>query len=94
MITLRRHRAAVGKRSVDRGRRIQRRGYGDLSLDLPIPKARQDLERFPRTKAWLGQVSSRPAVKRGMELFKDAARETPLDDEAHQKLFGRQGVAQ
>ena len=54
----------------------------------------QDLERFPRTKAWLGQVSSRPAVKRGMELFKDAARETPLDDEAHQKLFGRQGVAQ
>jgi hypothetical protein len=29
-----------------------------------------------------------------MELFKDVARETPLDDEAHQKLFGRQGIAQ
>jgi GST-like protein len=53
----------------------------------------QDLAHFPRTKAWLGQVSSRPAVTRGMELFKDVARETPLDDEAHQKLFGKQGVS-
>ena len=54
----------------------------------------QDLERFPRTKAWLGRVSSRPAVSRGMDLFKDVARQAPLDDEAHQKLFGNQGVSQ
>lgn len=54
----------------------------------------QDLERFPRTKAWLGRVSSRPAVSRGMDLFKDVARQAPLDDEAHQKLFGNQGVLQ
>lgn len=52
----------------------------------------QDLERFPRTKAWLGRVSSRPAVSRGMDLFKDVARQAPLDDEAHQKLFGNQGA--
>jgi GST-like protein len=52
----------------------------------------QDLDRFPRTKAWLGRVSSRPAVSRGMDLFKDVARQAPLDDEAHQKLFGNQGV--
>ena len=52
----------------------------------------QDLERFPRTKAWLGRVSSRPAVSRGMDVFKDVARQAPLDDEAHQKLFGNQGV--
>jgi len=54
----------------------------------------QDLERFPRTKAWLGRVSSRPAVSRGMDLFKDVARQAPLDDEAHQKLFGNHGVLQ
>jgi GSH-dependent disulfide-bond oxidoreductase len=46
------------------------------------------LEQFPAVKRWLDSLSSRPAVLRGMDVLKDAARETPLDTRAHDTLFG------
>jgi len=50
----------------------------------------QDLNTFPNLKAWLARVSERPAVLRGMDVLKDAARETPLDAQAHDTLFKHQ----
>ena len=49
----------------------------------------QDIEAFPNVKAWLARVSARPAVGRGMDVLKDAARDTPLDVQAHDTLFKR-----
>jgi GST-like protein len=48
----------------------------------------QAIDEFPALKKWLERVSARPAVTRGMNILKDVARETPLDDEAHKRLFG------
>jgi GST-like protein len=49
----------------------------------------QAIDDFPAVKAWLARISSRSAVLRGMDILKDVARETPLDDEAHKLLFGK-----
>lgn len=48
----------------------------------------QSLDDFPAVKSWLGRVGQRPAVGRGMDLFKDIAIETPLDEQAREQLFG------
>jgi GST-like protein len=48
---------------------------------------------FPSVKKWLDRVSARPAVTRGMDLLKQAAIASPLDDQAHEKLFGKRGDA-
>lgn len=49
----------------------------------------QALEDFPALKRWLDRVAARPAVGRGMDVLKDIAVETPLDEQAHQQLFAR-----
>ena len=54
----------------------------------------QDIEAFPAIKAWIARMSARPAVLRGMEVLKDAARDTPLDAQAHDTLFKRVGARQ
>lgn len=46
-----------------------------------------NLDDFPNVKAWIARVSARPAVKRGMDLLKEAARDTPIDNEARETLF-------
>jgi GST-like protein len=48
---------------------------------------------FPAVKNWLDRVSARPAVTRGMNLLKEAAMASPLDDQAHEKLFGTRSDA-
>jgi len=45
------------------------------------------LDDFPNVKAWIGRVSDRPAVKRGMDLLKEAALDTPIDAQAREALF-------
>ena len=49
----------------------------------------QDIDAFPHIKAWIARMSARPAVQLGMDVLKDAAREIPLDAEAHDTLFKR-----
>jgi GSH-dependent disulfide-bond oxidoreductase len=46
-----------------------------------------NLDDFPNVKAWIDRVSERPAVKRGMDLLKEAAMDTPVDDQARETLF-------
>jgi GSH-dependent disulfide-bond oxidoreductase len=53
----------------------------------------QTLDNFPAVKGWLARVSERPAVGRGMDLLKDVAIETPLDEQAHRQLFGASSAA-
>lgn len=47
-----------------------------------------DLESYPLVKAWIARVSARAPVTRAMDLLKDVAVKTPLDDQAHRGLFG------
>ncbi len=47
----------------------------------------QDIGLYPNVQTWMARLSARPAVLRGMDLLKDAARETPLDAQAHDTLF-------
>ncbi len=49
----------------------------------------QDLGAHPRLQAWVARLAARPAVLRGMDVLKDAAREVPVDAAAHATLFGR-----
>lgn len=46
-----------------------------------------DIDDYPRVKAWRERISERPATARGMDALKDAARDTPLDAQAHDTLF-------
>lgn len=46
-----------------------------------------DLDEFSNVKRWIAAVAERPAVQRGMEILKDAARTQVLDNEAHSTLF-------
>lgn len=48
----------------------------------------QSLDGRPALARWMKRISDRPAVTRGMDLLKDVARETPLDADAKQTLFG------
>lgn len=52
-----------------------------------------DLDAHPAIKAWISRMSERDAVKRGMDVLKDVARETPLDEQARATLFAGQGTA-
>lgn len=46
-----------------------------------------DLDTHPAVKAWIARMSDRPAVQRGMDVLKDAARAVPMDDQGHATLF-------
>lgn len=52
----------------------------------------QDINAFSAVKAWIARMSARPGVLRGMDVLKDAARETPLDEQAHATLFSKAAV--
>jgi len=50
-----------------------------------------DIEEFPRVKAWLDRIRSRPAVERGLDVGRDLrhSRNLATDLEAQKVLFGQ-----
>jgi GST-like protein len=48
----------------------------------------QSLDDFPAVKRWRDRISSRPAVTRAMDLGKASARESSLNENAREVLFG------
>jgi GST-like protein len=53
----------------------------------------QDVERFPRMKAWLDRVGARPAVKAGRALAAEARLNVAEDRAAQKVLFGQRAPA-
>jgi GST-like protein len=47
----------------------------------------QDIEEFPRMKAWLDRVGARPAVQAGRALAEEKRGNVAADREAQQVLF-------
>jgi len=46
-----------------------------------------EMSEFPHLKGWFDEITSRPAVQRGVEVLA-AARKPMLDDKARENLFG------
>jgi GST-like protein len=51
----------------------------------------QNIEDFSNVKAWLARVSTRPAVKRGMDVLKDVALAASADAPGVDRLFNGKG---
>ena len=49
----------------------------------------QRIEAFPNVARWYGEIRSRPAVGRGIEILKDRYVEIADSAEARQQLFGQ-----
>ena len=47
------------------------------------------IDDYPNVKRWRDQIAERPAVKRGVAVLAERARQGPLDDRARDVLFGK-----
>ena len=57
---------------------------------VPHERQGQNIDEFPRLKAWLARIAARPAVQRAYEAGKPyQASQTPMDDERRRILFGQ-----
>jgi GST-like protein len=47
-----------------------------------------ELSDYPNVKRWFDAIMARPAVQRGIKVLTADAPQKPLDDEAHENMFG------
>jgi len=47
------------------------------------------IDDYPNVKRWRDGIAERPAVKRGLAVLAERARQGPLDDRAREVLFGK-----
>jgi GST-like protein len=47
-----------------------------------------ELSDYPNVKRWFDAIMARPAVQRGIKVLTAEAPPKPLDDEAHENMFG------
>jgi len=59
--------------------------YGWMSL---WEGQKQDISNFPNVARWLDELGARPALQRGMALFREKRRNFAKVDSAQEKLFG------
>ncbi|MGA0235380.1 MAG: glutathione S-transferase N-terminal domain-containing protein [Alphaproteobacteria bacterium] len=59
--------------------------YGWMSL---WEGQKQDINDFPNVSRWLDELAERPAVQRGMALFREKRQNFAKVDTAQEKLFG------
>lgn len=59
--------------------------YGWMSL---WEGQKQDISNFPNVARWLDELGERPALQRGMALFREKRRNFAKVDTAQEKLFG------